>query len=341
LKKISVVIVGYNNRRDLEHCLKSLAEQEHWNWEAYYVDNHSTDGSAEFVAARYPQVEIVALHQNIGFAGANNIGIRLAKGDYVMTLNPDVWLEPSYMGTLAAALDADNRLGGVQGKLLRAAFDGDAVVRSDTIDSTGDIIHRDRHAVSRGQGETDRGQYDAMPWTFSLTAAAALWNRAMLDAVAFDQEYFDEDFFIYKEDIDLCWRGRRQGWEFAYIPAARAYHARGWGDPAPATGTAARLSRIGRARAGVSATVRYHSFKNRHLLLLKNDDVVNLIGHLFWIIPFELGIVLYALFKERRTLSAFREIRKLWPRLRQKRRFLGARTVVSRREMRGWFGRIG
>lgn len=341
LPKVSVVIVSYNSRRELPWCLDAVLGQTHWNHEIILVDNASTDGSAAYVTDHYDMVRVVEMHENIGYAAANNMGIRLSQGDFVLTLNPDVFLAPDHLEKLLPVfLHKESRVGGVQGKLYQAKIGEADIEKSDRLDSTGDIILRDRHAISRGQGEVDQGQYDDARWTFGLTGAAALWSRPMLEEVAIDNHYFDETFFAYKEDIDLSWRSRMLGWEFEFVPTAVGWHGRGWGSAdKPVRGGIARIRRLLFNRRSVSPLLQYHSVKNRHLMILQNDFTFNILRHALWIIAFEFGIVLTALLRERGTLRAFADIWTLRKHWQSMRRQIMQRRQVTAGQASSWFGR--
>jgi GT2 family glycosyltransferase len=181
--------------------------------EVILVDNASSDGSIEHVKSCYPWVNIVRNQKNLGFAGGTNVGIKQAKGEYILTLNNDTWIEKGFIEHLAEPI-AEKNVGMCASKMLFP--DG-------RINSTGICISRSGAAWDRGMFEMDKGQYDQEEEVFGPCAGAALYRKAMLEEIGL----FDEDFFLYMEDVDLAFRGRLAGWKCIYVPEAVVYHHHG------------------------------------------------------------------------------------------------------------------
>lgn len=263
---VSVAIVSWNSVRFLPDCLDSLRQLERVPLEITVVDNGSTDGSAELVASRYPEVTLIRCEANTGFCRATNLGIRGGSGPFVLALNPDTRLDPGYLEALLPAFD-DPRVGLATGKLLR--FDGR------TLDSAGQRLGRSRQPVDRGYGQPDRGQFDRDETVFGVCGAAGLYRRAMLDEIA-DPEgcYFDEAFFAFVEDLDLAWRAHNRGWVAAYRHRALGQHARG--------GSARGSAWVRRVAAmmGRRPEIRFHIAKNRYLTILRNDSLSGYLANL-------------------------------------------------------------
>jgi GT2 family glycosyltransferase len=246
---VAVGVVSFNSAPDLPRCLGSVRGQTTPPAELMVWDNASRDGSAEL--ARAGGARVVASPTNIGFAAAANELVRGTTAPWLLLLNPDAWLAPDYLARLAAAGEADPRLGSLTGKVLRPLEGPGAPL----IDSAGHVLYRNRTALNRGENEPDRGQYDAPGEVFGVCAAAALYRRAMLEDVRVGEDYFDSRFFAYLEDVDLDWRARLRGWTAWYLPDALAYHARG---------------HRGKRRIRHAGVLR-HSLKNRYLMMLRND----------------------------------------------------------------------
>jgi hypothetical protein len=208
---VSVVIVNFNGLRFLESCLSSLTAQLYKNFEIIFVDNNSSDGSADYVREHYPSVTLIETGKNLGFAGGTNAGIRAARGDCILTLNNDTITDPHFIENLVRPMATDPRLGMCASKMLFP--DG-------RINSTGICISRSGAAWDRGIFEQDSGQYETEEEVFGPCAGAALYRRAMLDETGL----FDEDFFIFMEDVDLAFRARLAGWKCMYVPTARVTH---------------------------------------------------------------------------------------------------------------------
>jgi GT2 family glycosyltransferase len=211
---ISVVVVNYNGRGYLEGCLRTLAEEGYPAYEVIVVDNASTDGSADWVAAHFPNVRVLRAPNNLGFAAGNNLGIRAARGEFIATLNNDTEVEPDYLERLSAPL-REERVGMCASLMLEFR-------RRDRIDSAGIRIDRVGFAWNLQAGEgADRAGRERTVW--GACAGAALYRRSMLDEIGL----FDEDYFGFYEDADLAWRAQLAGWRCALVPAARVYHVHG------------------------------------------------------------------------------------------------------------------
>lgn len=210
---ISVIVLNYNGRRFLDGCLSSLASQTQTNFEVILVDNGSNDGSPDYIQAHYPWVRLVRNEENLGFAGGTNAGIRAAKGSYILTLNNDAVADRQMIEELARPM-ADPQVGVCAAKMLFP--DG-------RINSAGICVSRSGAAWDRGIFQPDQGQYDSMEEVFGACAGAALYRKKMLDEIGL----FDEDFFLYLEDVDLAMRARLAGWKCIYVPGARVVHYHG------------------------------------------------------------------------------------------------------------------
>ena len=211
---ISVVIVNWNGRHLLGECLDSLLAQDVRGIEIILVDNGSQDGSAEYVRERYPDVTVVSLPKNIGFAGGNNAGIRAASGKYVALLNNDTKADPSWLTNLLKAAEASPSVVGMwASKIL--SYDN-----PDIIDNVGLLMYPDGLGRGKGRLEKDKGQYDQTGEAFFPSGCAGLYRHEMLDEIGL----FDEEFFAYADDVDLGLRARLAGWNCLYVPSAKVYH---------------------------------------------------------------------------------------------------------------------
>jgi GT2 family glycosyltransferase len=219
---VSVCIVTFNSGAHIARCLQHLARQTHAAIEIIVVDNDSRDGSLADLRriATAGRITLIETGTNTGFAKGTNLAFQRARGEFLLALNADAFLAPDYIARCVSAFRRDPSIGTVVGKLLAAH---DARI----IDSAGVVLFREGLAVERGIGRYDRGQYDREEFLFGACAAAAMYRRAMLDSIAFDGAYFDEVFFAYAEDVDLCARAALAGWKTLYLPAAIAAHVRG------------------------------------------------------------------------------------------------------------------
>ena len=325
----TAVLVNWNGRRYLPRCLAALAAQT-TPVHVLVVDNASADGSVEYLRSAHPQVELLALDENRGYAGGANAGISAARGEFVMVMNPDVILAPDHLATLAARLADDLSIGAAQGKLLQIHPDDYLAGRTAAathLDSAGHAARRSRMVVDIGQGAPPRAEHDVERSVFSACGAALFLRRAMLGDLAPDGEFFDESFFAYKEDIDLCWRARLLGWDVRYVPAALGWHVRGWAGSRPPS------------PASLPLPARRHSWKNHYLLMLKNDRALDLLRALPFVLGWEVLRQGHALLRDRGVYGAYRDLWRALPGALRRRRDLMARRRVRPAEIRRWFGR--
>ena len=207
--RVAAVVPCWNGRRWLDGCLGSLVDQFD---EVLVVDNGSTDGSREHLAATWPGVRVLALGSNRGFAAAANAGLRATAAEAVALVNTDVELEPGWRARMEAALGE-----GVAAVACKMVSLRDPAV----LDDCGDVLRRDGVCEQRGRGRRDDGRWDAADDVFSACAGAALYRREAVLAAG----GFDERLFSYLEDVDLGLRLRLAGWRCRYEPAV----ARHWG----------------------------------------------------------------------------------------------------------------
>src|SRR5258707_5093714 len=207
---VSVTLVTYNSGRFIKRCLESVLEQKYPNLEVIIIDNASTDGTVDLLEQFSDTCQIHYNDENIGFAAAQNQAIGLSNGDWVLTLNPDVLLLPNFIQSLVEAGQIDPKIGTVCGKLLTilASFD---LPDKPLVDSTGIYFTPMLRHLDRGSQEIDNGHYLNYEYVFGATAAAALYRRAMIEDVSLDDEFFDPDFFVYREDADVPWRAQLLG----------------------------------------------------------------------------------------------------------------------------------
>ena len=222
---ISVTLVTYDSGRFIKRCLESVLSQRYPLKEVIVVDNASTDGTIDILEQFEGRCQVYYNEENIGFAAAQNQAIKLSNGDWVLTLNPDVLLLPNFIQALVDAGQSDPRIGSVCGKLLTMTSHFEIPERP-VVDSTGIYFNPMLRHLDRGSQEVDNGHYLQHEYVFGATAAAALYRRAMIEEISLDGEFFDSDFFVYREDADVAWRAQLMGWKCLYAPHARGYHVR-------------------------------------------------------------------------------------------------------------------
>jgi GT2 family glycosyltransferase len=225
---VAVVMVTFDPAPVLEAAVDALLLEPDPPRAVVIVDNASTQtASLDAVVARHPSVKVLRQPRNLGFCAANNIGCRaVPDAPYVLFLNPDAVVTPGMLDRAVRWMEAEPDVAAVGPKLLQ--LDASTLQATGRLDSAG-ITQAWWGLISdRGQGERDEGQYDGPPRDVpALCAAALLARRVALEHVAPDGEVFDERFFMFKEDVDLCYRLSASGWRVVFAPELVAHHARG------------------------------------------------------------------------------------------------------------------
>lgn len=313
---ISLVIINYNNKSYLKRCINSILNQTYKSIEIIFIDNQSKDGSFEYVKEEYDNkgITIIKNEVNNGYAGAANQGIKLSKGKYVMILNPDIIMEMDFIEKMFNFIESDESIGALSGKLLKYDFKNDK--KLNYIDSAGIIMFKSTRCIDRGQNEEDIGQYNKTEQVFGVCGAAPLYRRSALESVKIDEEYFDEDFFAYKEDVDLSWRLNLAGFKNMYYPKAIAYHGRGLG------GSNGGIFNFVKNRRSQSEFLRGISFRNHLLMIWKNDINGFINKHKLYILKRQLALAGYMIVFERFNLRYYREAIKKKDRMLYKRNYI-------------------
>jgi GT2 family glycosyltransferase len=318
---VSIAIVTYNSARFIRRCLESVLVQTHPYKEIIVVDNASTDGTREVLKQFADRCILIYNQKNVGFAAAQNQAIGCSQGNWVLTLNPDMLVTPTFVEALLEAGHVDPSVGTVCGKLLamRASF---ALPDEPLVDSTGIYFTPMLRHLDRGSQEVDNGHYLNYEYVFGATAAAALYRRRMIEDISIAGEFFDSDFFVYREDADVAWRAQLMGWRCLYTPQARGYHVR---------------SVLPGNRRVLPSEINMHSVKNRFLMRIKN-----ITGDLYrrnWlsITIRDMLVVGCCLAWEHASLKALWYVAKNWRRTVAKRREIMKRRRVNDDYIATWF----
>jgi GT2 family glycosyltransferase len=318
---VSVTLVTYNSGRFIKRCLESVLEQKYPHLEVIIVDNASTDGTVDILEQFGDTCGIHYNQENIGFAAAQNQAISLSSGEWVLTLNPDVLLLQNFIQELVLAGTVDSKIGTVCGKLLSisASFD---LPDEQLVDSTGIYFTPTLRHLDRGSQEPDRGHYLNFEYVFGATAAAALYRRKMIADISIQGEFFDADFFVYREDADVAWRAQLMGWRCLYTPRACGYHVR---------------SVLPGKRHALPPEINMHSVKNRFLMRIKNITPDLYRRNLISIAGRDLVVLGACLLREHSSLKAFGFVLRNWKRMLGKRREIMSRRRVPDEYMASWF----
>jgi GT2 family glycosyltransferase len=226
---VSALIVSYNVRDLLLDCLQAFFASSDVPVEAVVVDNASSDGSADAVAQRYPQVKLIRQSKNLGYGRANNAGLQECEGRFILLLNPDVTVGPGCVGRLSDFLLVRPDVGAVGPKVMRPDGTLDLAARRGfptpatafyRLSGLSHLFNRSARFNRYNMGHLSPDEPHEMD---SGTGACLMLRRAAIDRIGF----FDPDYFMYGEDLDLCFRLKLGGWKVYYLPSANAIHLKG------------------------------------------------------------------------------------------------------------------
>lgn len=346
-KRLAIHVVTWNSSPYLPGLFASLEEQTSKEWSVTVVDNASTDDTQNWIEQNAFGTAILRNFKNQGFSRAHNQAIALslsrwAEADLeqcaVLVCNPDIEFSATCLERLMAYMDAHPEVSIAGPKLLRAFAKTEAdsderqTERTDVIDSTGISMYRSRRHADRGAGEKDQGQYDALSDVFGISGACLLIRASALAVLKQGDEWFDEDFFAYKEDVDLAWRAQRFGLNAAYVPEAIAWHHRRAASvPQGFLWIRAFLHRLKKP-----AHINQLSTRNQLWLIWKNDEWQNRIWHAPWIWIYAFGKGCVGIWS-RITWSAWLQAFAGLGKMRNKRKMDAAKVVRRGRDMRKWF----
>jgi len=341
MSKISIHLVTWNGEKYIEECLNSILKQSFKDYLLLIIDNGSVDLTVKIIEEQFlpvfgEKLRFVKNKENLGFARAHNQALLWTDTGYVLVLNQDVILEPNFLQEFIIFADEHKDAGSFNAKVLRLEFEqiGDLKKsqKSDIIDSLGLKIFKSQRVVDIGAGEKDENQHEVAEEIFGVSGSCSLYRRKALADVRYKDEFFDNDFFSYKEDVDLAYRLRWRGWKSYYVPKAISYHKRS----AQAYGKKSGLAAIS-LRKNKTKFINYHSYKNHLFVLVKNLSFRNYFRYIFNIKFYEFKKFLYILFFEWSTLASlgefFAKFKKIWA----KRKFIMAKRLIKDEEMRKWF----
>lgn len=340
MSKIAINLLGFNHREKIGRAIESVLAQDFTDFELWYMDNASADGSVEFVRKNYPQVNVVENGRNLGYAGGHNLFFRLATSEFVMVLNPDAVLDRGFLKNILAVFE-NPLVGAATGKMLRPHPPNllHQVGGRPILDGTGITVNMTRRARERGQNELDLGQYDKAQKIFGVSGTAAVYRRSALEVVKVptlkgDDEYFDENFFAYWEDFDLSWRLRLAGFVCRFVPGAVVYHER---LAASSPGGYKKVVTFIKHHRALSESVKQWNWKNHLFCIVKNDFGWPFLFGLPFIAVRETAMLIFILIFERKTLAVWSEFYRQWPAMLRKRHYIFSLKKVTIRQTFGWF----
>jgi GT2 family glycosyltransferase/protein-L-isoaspartate O-methyltransferase len=258
---VSIIIVNYNQKALLIKCLNSLKRISYPDYEVIVVDNGSTESckNLEKYNRVFKRFSLIENEKNLGFSGGNNKGYEIAKGKYILLLNNDTKATRGFLEPLVEDLEKDPKLGIVQSKML-------VMDKSDLLDSVVSYQTSTGFLYHRGYLEKDSKKYEKFRYGFSVKGACMLIRKKALNLGLFDDTYF-----AYFEETDLCWRTWLLGYKVGFEPQSVIYHKMG--------ATSLRMD---------SWFIQFHSFKNRICTIIKNTSLPTMV----WMLPLNITVSL-------------------------------------------------
>lgn len=227
---LSIIIVNYNTCQVTLNSLKSVyASELSYSYEVILIDNHSSDNSVTTIKNAYPDIELLENQANLGFSKANNQGIKLARGRYVLLLNSDTLLDPDTLQTMIQFMDEHPKAGASGCKLVLADGSLDKACKRGFPTPSAAFYYITRlsklfpHNPKFNQYQLGHLPDNEHHQVDSLVGAFMLVRRTTIDQVGM----LDEDYFMYGEDVDWCYRMKEAGWEIHYYPETKIIHLKG------------------------------------------------------------------------------------------------------------------
>jgi GT2 family glycosyltransferase len=263
--QVSAVVVSYEARELLLACLESLVlalEPFDGAAEIIVVDNGSRDGAPDAVRELFPQLQLIEMHENHGFATGINVGLKASSGAWLLLLNNDATIEPGAVSALLHAVADREEVGSAACQM--------RFVRGGAINSAGLGVDRLGVAFDRHIGEPPEAGESSVIDVFGASAGAALMRRSMLEQIG----GFDDSFFMYLDDVDVAWRARMRGWRCLYVPQAIVHHHH---SASSVHGSAFKHFHVGRNRVRLLAKHLPLSHLLRYGALIVAHDIAHVV----------------------------------------------------------------
>jgi GT2 family glycosyltransferase len=303
---VSIIILNYNGWLNTKECLESIFRICYPNYEVIVVDNGSTDGSLRYMETYFSNVKVISLPRNYGFADGNNKGATAARGELLVFLNNDTVVEKDWLMELVSQIQKDRQIAVCGSKVV---FYSDSKI----IDFAGGLISPIGAGINVGFSELDQSKFNTVRYSSHAYGASMLIRKDVFQKIG----GFDSDYFIYHEELDLCWRCWLMGWKVLYVPASVIKHKRSI--TVISEGNWLKL---------------YHAQKNQIRNMIKNFSFFNLVKGL--IVNFCFDIYRTSIFFYKRN---FVNLKAIWkanldvvkelPIIFKKRKFIQSHRVLS------------
>lgn len=283
---VSVIILNYNGKKWLEKCLPPWKKEKYPNKEILVVNNGSKDDSAAYVKKYFPQIRLIDIHPNRGYAGGNNYGVKKAKGKYILILNNDTKVTQNLIAPMVELMEKDQSIGVIQPEMR-------SMIKTDSHDAVASFYTSTGFLYHYGYMQAiNKKQYKKQIFCYSIKGSCMFMKRTDYQ----DLGGLDEDFVCYVEESDLCHRVWLSGKKVIYYPKSYMYHY-GGGD----------MSIMEK-----SETTVFRAFRNRYISYFKNLSTVELLK----VLPLHLllceGFIIMMFFKGKFKNAFAAQLGTLW-----------------------------
>ncbi len=330
--KVILVQTVFNGMKYIPQSFAAMLAQTHPNIEVVAVINGNEDGGKEYIEEHFPQVRIIDPGENLRFVRGHNLVFdQETDAEFYQLVNQDLILEPNYVEEMVKVFE-DPQVGAANGKVFQYDFATNKKI--DKLDTTGVIISKTGRGRSRGQHEVDTGQFDTKLDLIAVDGAACMYRRSALESVRYLRsdgrtEYFDLDFEMYWEDVDLSWRMVNAGWRCKFVPSAIGYHGR---TAAASPGGYKKVWAFIKHHRKIPSWILKFNYKNHIFMFIKNSPK--------WYWQFfarEFFYNCFALVFETKTYSVLPELFRQLPSIWRKRKHIKHNRKISAEEMEKLF----
>lgn len=334
MKSMIVQLVAWNGEKYISPLFNSLRAQRFQDFELWVLENGSSDNTAALIKRELENFNhpsrFIQKEKNIGFAPGHNELFRESLGvcEYVVLLNQDMLLTPDFLEKLFYFAECHSDAGSVSGRLMKWSFPD----KTNIIDSLGLQALKNHRVVDQNSGENWRNVDDDVEAieVFGVSGALPLYRSAAVQDVIYNGEVFDEEFFSYKEDVDLAWRLREAGWFSFSVLDAVVYHDRSASGPADLKDISAVKNRKFKSELS-----KYYSYRNHILMLIKNYAGEGSFFATLWYEIKKAGFLIVV--SPRVFAKSVLDVLRLLPSMIKKRKFIQKKRLVLAEEMDLWF----
>ncbi len=322
MPKVTIQLVVYNSKENLKAVLDSVNAQDFKDHEIIVVICGNENDPKGYLEQNYPDIKILDPGKNLGFAGGHNLAFAEAKGELIQLIGNDLILEPDYLGKMVKVFE-NPKVGSATGKLFGYHFQSHQ--KKQTLDTTGIILYENGRARDRGQHEVDKGQYDSQNIVVAVSGASPMYRKTAIEEAGL----FDEDFFMYWEDVDLGLRLLHKGYLNYFNPHAVGYHGRATGSSEQGV---KKFGSFFKHRQSVGQNVRKWNFKNHIFLVIKNFPKIS-----FSFFKREILMFGYVCLLETRTLAVLPLFFRQLPKMLNKRKTVLNTSKISQEDFAKYF----